>query len=61
VNESRERVQGMWALQAGHGIIMTYMISSSSRWQIGRVGDLSNGIQSPYTLAVIPTPMNYGR
>jgi hypothetical protein len=34
---------------------------SSSRGQIGRVGDLSNCIQSPYFLAVIPTSMNYGR
>jgi hypothetical protein len=34
---------------------------SSSRGQIGRFGDLSNGIKSPYILAVIPTSMNYGR
>jgi hypothetical protein len=49
---------GTWALQVGHGIIMADMISSSSRGQIGTVADLSNGIQSPYILAVI---MNYGK
>jgi hypothetical protein len=46
---------------SGTPTIMADMIGSSSRGQIGRVGDLSNGIQPPYILAVIPTSMNYGR
>jgi hypothetical protein len=53
--------KGTRVLQVGHNIIMVDMISSSSREKIGRVGDLSNGIQSPYFLAVIPTSMNYDR
>jgi hypothetical protein len=68
---------GHKGIASGHDIIMADMISSSSRGQIGRVADntisqkvaasvqnlagLSNGIQSPCIIAVIPTSMNHDR
>jgi hypothetical protein len=39
---------GHKVLQVGHDIIMADIIISSSRGQIGRLGDFSNCIQSPY-------------